>query len=131
MKQNKYAGIFPRVKAVSIDGIVIIIFLIIITDIFSLFDQVPNWTRMLAFVLIFGLYEPLMISFFGATIGHKITNLKVQNLDNKGNLSFVQALIRYLIKFFLGWISLLTIASNDKKQAIHDQVVHSVVLIDH
>ena len=44
------------------------------------------------------------------------------------NISFPFALVRYLLKMFLGWISLLTITANDKKKAIHDFVAKSVVI---
>lgn len=41
---------------------------------------------------------------------------------------YFQAIIRYIIKISLGWISFLTINSNYEKRAIHDFVAGSVVI---
>ena len=82
MEKTNYPGVFLRAKAAIIDSIVIIILIIGITDLFSNFENVPDYAKIIAFIFIFILYEPLMISTLGSTIGHKMNNLKVQRLDN-------------------------------------------------
>ena len=99
------------------------------TEILSLFDVVPNYIRILIAVFIFVLYEPIFVSLFGQTVGHSRINLIVrQEEDTKKNISFFKALIRFTLKFFLGWLSLLTVPGSVKRQAIHDAVVKSVVI---
>ena len=78
---------------------------------------------------LFILYDPLFISIYGGTIGHSYSNINVKSeKEVTKNISFVMAVIRFLIKTSLGWISLLTVTSNSKKQALHDLVAKSIVL---
>lgn len=129
-KVEVYAGLFDRVKAIIIDSIVLIIFMVIITDIFSLFQDLSDHLRIVAFIFIFLLYDPLCISLFGRTIGHMLIGISVKRENNSNkNISFPLAFIRYVVKALLGWISLLTIMSNEKRQAIHDSMVKSIVII--
>ena len=130
MKKNEYPGLFLRVKSTVIDSIVLIIFMVIITDIFSNFENVPNYARGIAFTFIFLLYDPLMVSLFGGTIGHKINFIKVQHETKGSNINFLSAIIRYLIKTALGWFSLLTISARDDRKAIHDSIVNSIVVFE-
>lgn len=130
MENKKYPGVFLRVKAAVFDSIVIIVFIGITTDIFSRFDNVPNYAKMIAFLFIFVLYDPIMVSFFGSTFGHKINNLKVQNLDTGKRINIGFAILRFFTKAFLGVFSFFTVETNENKQAIHDSFVNSVVVYD-
>ena len=126
---KNYASLLPRIKAVVVDGIVAIIYMYAITYLFEQFESVSNSFRVAAFLTIFVLYEPVLVSVFGATVGHFFNDISVKRINNQEkNLMFHIALLRYLIKFFLGWVSLLTIHSNDYNQAIHDMVAGSVVI---
>lgn len=58
-----------------------------------------------------------------------IMGLRVKNESNEEkNILFHKAILRYLVKSSLGWISLLTVSGNKKKKAIHDKVAGSVVI---
>jgi uncharacterized RDD family membrane protein YckC len=75
------------------------------------------------------LYEPICIAFFKGTIGQQFINIKVERAHEDGNaINFFLAILRMLLQYALGWISLWTISSSPKKQAIHDAVVKSIVL---
>ena len=127
----EFASIFPRLKAAFIDAVVMVALMYGATEILSLFDVVPNYIRILIAVFIFLLYEPIFVSLFGQTVGHSRINLIVrqeEEEDIKKNISFFKALIRFTLKFFLGWLSLLTVPGSVKRQAIHDAVVKSVVI---
>ncbi|WP_299437218.1 RDD family protein [uncultured Aquimarina sp.] len=131
MTKTGYPGLFDRVKAVIVDSIVLIIFMIIITDIFSTFENVHDNARIIAFLFIFLLYDPICTSIFGGTIGHILIGIRVRRENNrKKNILFPVALLRYLVKASLGWISLLSVMSNEKRQAIHDSMVKSVVVYE-
>jgi len=130
MKKTDYPGVFLRVKAATIDSIVMVLFMVVATDLFSRFENVPNYARMIAFVFIFVLYDPLLVSLFGSTIGHRMSNLKVQRFDNGKNINLGLAIIRFLIKATLGWISFFTVSTNKNRQAIHDSIVSSIVVYD-
>ncbi len=129
MTNYNYPGIFDRVKAATIDSLVLIIFMIVITDIFSLLSSITNNVRIIAFVFIFILYDPILTSFFGGTLGHKVIGIRVKREKNKNkNILFHLAILRFIIKVSLGWISLITISQNEKRKAIHDSITGSLVV---
>lgn len=129
MSEKIHPGVLDRVKAVVTDSIVIVAFIIIVTYTFSIFDTVPDQMRIIAFVFIFILYDPIFTSIFGGTIGHMTMGIRVKREKNtKKNIIFPLAIIRFIVKTLLGWISLLTVSGNSKGKAIHDYLVGSVVI---
>ncbi len=126
---KNYAPLPTRIKAVIIDGIALIILMYSFTEVLSLFDSIPNFVRILVFVFLFLLYEPLLLCIFGATIGHFFNDIVVKRIDDdKKNLNLPIAIIRSVLKVLLGWVSLLTVTGSENKQAIHDIVAKSIVI---
>ena len=124
-----YARLPNRVKAAVIDSITLIILMYSITQIFSLFESVPKYVRGGLFFVVFFLYEPILVSLFGRTLGHLFCDIVVKSEHNKKkNIPFHIAFIRFILKALLGWISLLTVTGNEKNQAIHDKVAKSIVI---
>lgn len=82
-----------------------------------------------AAVAIMVLYEPVFVSRTGGTIGHHLTNLRVVDQATGGNVSFLKAVARFIIKSLLGWYSFLTMAFTRRNQAVHDLVTVSTVQI--
>lgn len=129
MTDKIYPGVFVRVKAMVIDGIVLLVFMVATSSVFSLFNDVHDVVRVNAFVFIFLLYDPLLTSFWGGTIGHRFAGIRVRKeRDEQSNIQFPQAVLRYIIKALIGWISLLTVGGNKKGKAIHDFAAGSVVV---
>ena len=129
MTEKIYPGVFDRVKAIVTDGVILLIFMFATSSIFSLFDDVPDFARVFAFVFIFLLYDPLFTSFTGGTIGHRLIGIRVRKeRDEQSNIQFPPAVLRYIVKALLGWVSLLTVSGNNKGKAIHDYVAGSVVV---
>ncbi|GAB5473945.1 MAG: hypothetical protein Mars2KO_20440 [Maribacter sp.] len=129
MKEKNYAQLPDRVKAAVIDSILLIAAVYLISEIFAQFETVPQFVRITAFVLIFICYDPIFTSVYGGTIGHSYAGISVKKDRNRNkNISFFAALLRFVFKASLGWISLLTVTGNEKKKAIHDLVAGSVVL---
>lgn len=128
---SNYPGIFERVKAIVIDTLFLVFFVFIATNIFSLFESVPDNARIIAFLFIFLLYDPIFTSTIGGTIGHMIIGIRVKRESDEGqNIRLHFALLRYIIKASLGWISLLTVGSSQKRKAIHDFIAGSVVVYE-
>ena len=124
-----FSNIPSRVKAAVIDSIVLMVMIYLVSTILASFETVPTFVRVLLFIIVFGLYEPLLVSFFGATIGHSFAKIEVkQEAHPTKTLNFFQALLRFIIKYCLGWLSLLTMSSNEKRMAIHDHAVKSIVI---
>jgi len=131
MNNENYPGLIERVKALVADSIMIILLMFLASYIFSTIQNVPDIYRIWAMVFIFGLYDPIFTSLFGGTIGHLIIGIRVKRESNESkNIIFPLALLRYSIKTFLGWISLITVMlkSNDKRMALHDFAAGSVVV---
>ena len=127
--ERNYALLPDRVKAVIIDSIVIIAMMYGVSELFALFETVPDIFRIIAAVFIGLLYDPIFTSIYGGTIGHSYSNITVKRAnDPNKNITFPFALLRFILKTFLGWISLLTVTSNKQKRAIHDLVANSIVL---
>lgn len=124
-----YAHLFTRVKAAFIDSIAFVILIYSATEVFNLIENVPNYVRIVTFLSVFVLYEPILISIYGATAGHFFNDIVVKReSDETKNVIFIYALGRFLTKVLLGWISLLTVNGDSKMKAIHDYVGKSVVL---
>lgn len=129
MENQSYPGVFLRVKAVVIDSVILLLLILGAVDLFDSFNNVPDFVRIAAFVFIFLLYDPLFTSIFGGTIGHFLFGIRVKRANNpEKNILFPLAVIRYIIKALLGWLSLITVSGNKKAKAIHDIVVQSVVI---
>ena len=122
-----YPGIFLRVKAIFLDSIVLVVMLYAAS--YLLPDNAATPLRILVFGVIFLLYDPLLTSVFGGTVGHMVMGIAVkQEKDESKNIIFPLAVVRYLLKTALGWVSLLTVGSNARRKALHDMVVGSVVV---
>jgi len=118
-----------RIKAAVTDSFVLVALMVLTATIFSGFRTVPDEARIAAFVFIVFLYDPIFTSSFGGTIGHMMFKIRVKRKNNiKKNILLPHAIVRYLVKTFLGLISLLTVASNKDRLAIHDMVVGSIVV---
>jgi len=129
MNEIQYGTLINRLKAILIDVLVLVGLCMIATAIFSRIGYVSDTIRMVVFIFIFLLYDPLLTSIFGATIGHLIIGLRIRRAkDITRKLIFPMALIRFIIKGTLGFISLMTISTTKKNRAIHDIVAGSVVL---
>ncbi|QCX00144.1 RDD family protein [Aggregatimonas sangjinii] len=129
--QYHFANLPDRVKAAIIDSIILIVMMYGATQFLNMFSNVTNTVRMLIFILVFLLYDPLLISLFGGTIGHSKAGIIVKReADTSKNLALPSAILRFVIKISLGWISLLTVTGNKKRKALHDIAVGSLVLKD-
>ena len=125
----EFPAVLDRVKAVFADGVVLILLMFLVTYTFSLFENVSQYARMFAFVFIFLLYDPLLTSIIGGTLDHMAFGLRVKRDRNMSkNIMFPLAVLRFIDKALLGWVSLLTVFGSEKRKTIHDLLVGSVVV---
>jgi uncharacterized RDD family membrane protein YckC len=125
---EEYPRLATRFKAMIVDGFMIMIGFVLAGMIFSVFEAAPGYVRAIVFVTIVFLYEPILVSF-GGTIGHRANGIMVKSNTNRNkNIFFLFALVRSAIKWFLGWISFVTMITNPEKRAIHDLLSNSIVL---
>lgn len=125
---TRYPLLSERIQSTFIDTVFIVILMFIFASVLDRFENVPDGVRITLFVLVWIVYDPVCTSL-GFTLGNYIKGLRVrqhENVDKKINV--FQAILRYLIKIFLGWISFLTINTNKEKRTLHDFVAGSVVI---
>jgi uncharacterized RDD family membrane protein YckC len=126
--EERYPSLVSRLQSSFIDLILIIILMFVFSTVLENFTAVPNWIRIALFVLLFVAYEPLCTSL-GFTLGNFIIGIRVRKEENTSKrITIFQAIIRYIFKFALGWLSFVTIHGNPQKRAIHDIVAGSVMI---
>jgi len=132
-EQPKFSGMWRRLGAYMIDFILIFILFCLLLFVFS-------FKFYLALLIVFSfnfsvlgwLYFALLeSSSLQATIGKWLLQIKV--VDEQGNrLSFKRASLRFFSKWLSAmtlWIGFIMIAFSRKKQALHDKVVSTYVVI--
>lgn len=128
--QPLYARFSRRFRGIFIDWLIT---LVVIFGALSLAVALgnDNISRRLGFSVIAALllYEPVLVSFTGGTLGHYFTNLRVVDDASGGNVSFLKACARMVVKGLLGWYSFVIMAATRRNQAIHDLVTRSTVQI--
>ena len=124
-----YATLGPRVKAVIRDmfvyagGMVVLVLL-------SSFMQPGPVLRAIVIVLVAALilYEPVLVSWAGGTLGHRSLNLRVVRATDSGRVAFPRALLRFLVKSVTGLLGFLAIELTRRHQGLHDLAAGTVVV---
>lgn len=130
--ERKYPELKTRVQSTFIDAILMIVLMMIAAWIFDKTglnnEEEAGLVKAIIFISIWGIYEPLSTTF-GATLGNYLMKIRVRNENKYGKkINIFQALVRFIFKFTLGWLSFLTIHFNDERRAIHDIFAGSVML---
>jgi hypothetical protein len=123
----KYPLLVKRYQSLLIDfmllGATIIMTIVIVGE--SEFRQTIMILLGASFVF---LYEPIL-TVYSATIGQQLMGIRVRNINNpEKRINLLQAYIRLIVKWMLGWMSFITINFNDHHRAIHDMAGSSVVI---
>jgi len=128
-KEYELPTIKTRYISTFIDFILILLMSLGISMIFEKIGEVSGLIKGLTFILVFVLYEPILISF-GCTVGQLITNIRVRNMSNpEKRVQIYSAIPRFIIKAILGWISFISITLNVNRRAIHDFMTNTIVII--
>jgi uncharacterized RDD family membrane protein YckC len=126
----RYARFSRRVRGMMLDWIItlIVIFgaVLVATTVGS--DHLSRPLGILVVIALL-LYEPVLVSFTGGTLGHYFSNLRVVDERSGGNVSFLKACARVVIKGVLGWYSFIVMTATRRNQAVHDLLTESTVQI--
>jgi uncharacterized RDD family membrane protein YckC len=125
-----YARFSRRVRAIVVDWIITMA--VIFGAVFvAVTVGNDNFSRTLGFLVVATLllYEPVLVSATGGTLGHYFTNLRVVDERGGANVGFLKACARVIIKGLLGWYSFVVLAATRRNQAIHDLLTRSTVQI--
>jgi len=125
-----YARLARRMRAYFVD-LLIFFAAFVATLISASVVQSDGFSRLVGVALVIAVlaYEPVLVWLAGGTVGHSFANLRVVDDRTGGNLGFLRALARMIIKTVLGWLSFITLATTRRHQAIHDLLTRSTVQI--
>ena len=130
--EANYPELKTRVQSTFIDGIFMIGLMFLAGTILEKInpsqEEEDGLVRAIIFVSIWAIYEPLATTM-GCTLGNYLMKIRVKkHQDTAKKINLLQAFVRFILKFFLGWISFLTIHSNKERRAIHDFAAASVMI---
>jgi uncharacterized RDD family membrane protein YckC len=130
--QIAYPSLSKRVQSIFIDLLLMIGLMAVSGWIMDKINpeqkEGDEWVRAVLFIGIWGVYEPLAMTF-GCTLGNYLIKIRVRKHNDPGRkINLIQAYMRFIVKFFLGWLSFITISFNDEKRAIHDFASGTIML---
>jgi len=130
MPAPRYARFSRRLRAMLIDWIIALT-VIYGALLLATTTSNDNFSRALGILVVAALvlYEPILVSRTGSTVGHYFTNLRVVDDRDGGNIGFARACARSLIKGVLGLYSFVVLAATRRNQALHDLLTRSTVQI--
>ena len=125
---RRVPSLVRRYGAILIDGFFILFLMVLAGVAFQAVSDASATPRVVVFVLILFVYEPLLTSRL-CTIGQRLTGVRVRRHDNSGEkIGILAAYVRFAVKILLGAISFLTLAFTKEKRAIHDLAAGSIML---
>jgi uncharacterized RDD family membrane protein YckC len=123
-----YPRLIKRVRAVLIDSVVVPIAAVVSLMVGYAAGITELWARVVLVAVPILIMEPGLVAWTGGTIGHHLVGVKVLKADGIHRLNFFAATLRAIVKFILGWFSLIFVLTTARHQAIHDLVVNSIVV---
>jgi hypothetical protein len=123
---DNYPSVFRRYFAAVVDMIVAFSIAVFIGKYLSPTGEITH-TNVWAIILAFFLYEPVLTITY-ATVGQLIFRFRVRRLDKKNKISIFQALPRFIIKYLLGWLSLMTVPARADRRAMHDLATNTIAV---
>jgi uncharacterized RDD family membrane protein YckC len=126
-----YARLSRRVRAIVIDGLIYTIALagsLLLLDALDAGRALIGATAVLC-IAFFLLYEAILVSRRGATIGHKYANCRVIDLRNGENPGFWRAWGRFWVKGIAGVLAVIFMPLTRRHQALHDIMFDTAVVI--
>jgi uncharacterized RDD family membrane protein YckC len=126
-KTLEIPSLSKRIQASFIDVVLILIVGIIGGEYIENNIEASRTIKLAYFIFVFFLYEPLFTSL-GCTFGQSVAKIRVRNFETQKKIMLPFAILRYIIKYTLGWISFFTVHANDNLRAIHDLASRSVVI---
>ena len=129
MNNIKYPTVFKRFESNFYDSIITVGGGFTLMALLGIGDETPGAIRLIIITLIWSLYEAACVTKFGATLGQKITKLKVVEYTNQETrIAFIKAFSRFWIKLATGIYSLFALNFNKEKRALHDLLSNAIVL---
>lgn len=126
-----YPNIGRRIKAVLVDSMLFVIVTMTILPFIAKFNFKHTWIKITILLFPYFILDPLLVSFTGGSIGHHAFKIRVRHTIKNQNIGLIFASVRFLMKTILGWFSLIMILFTKKRQAFHDLIVNSIIIMNY
>ncbi len=127
--QAIYPRLLRRIRAILIDSVILMSILFLWWITLPLFVDMPPTIKIGPLMILLFILDPLMVSITGGTPGHHLMGIRIQSAGSGNSINIVRAILRTVLKALLGWLSLLIVLTSKKHQALHDLVLHTVVVL--
>ena len=126
-----YATFSRRLQAMLYDSACLMCIVAVEVMLVAFGEPFPSAGRVAAgaVLLSFLLYEPVMVSRFGGTVGHRRGNMRVVVDATGSRLGIGRALVRFFLKAVLGIFSFIAMLATTRHQALHDLATGTSVRI--
>ncbi|WP_444894044.1 RDD family protein [Microbulbifer sp. JMSA004] len=124
-----YPKLSRRLRALMIDSLVLVVvvaFSIAVGTSIGLKNDVYQSALILMPIILF---EPVLVSLTGGNVGHHLMGIRIRKVGANKKINIFQALVRTFFKLFLGVPSLIAILTSKKRQAVHDFLSVSLVVV--
>ena len=128
IQHRLYPSLTRRYQAFIIDGVIMYAAFMASAYLVMMLDMSGVARISIVAGIVFAI-DPLLVSTSGASIGHHLRGLRIEKAERHQNINIIQSLVRFLIKYLFGWLSLIFILTTKKHQALHDFVSKSVVVV--
>ena len=125
--QTEYASLLLRVIGTFIDGVIFGIMFYLTIVLLNKYNFSNAFSICFVILFYYSLFFVWPIAAFAQTLGCMLVKIKVIKSDGT-NLGIVASFFRYIVKYFLGFISWLTYGFSKKRQCMHDMMVDSIVV---
>ena len=127
-KKLIYPRLPRRIEAAILDSVVIMV--VFFSAAFTLARfEIPGQAKLALFLLIVFILEPVLVGVWGSTIGHRLRGLQVVDTHSETSVGIPRAILRFLARLLLGLPSLIFILVTQRRQALHDLLVRSTVIV--
>ena len=126
----RYPRINRRIQAVIIDGLILLA-VFFGTSLLLVPLEIHGAIKFGLVAALMLVPEPLLVSLTGGTPGHHLRGLRVQGYRDGTKLNLFRSFVRFLVRVILGWLSFLFVLVTKKRQAFHDLMAGSIVIVAH
>ena len=129
MKNLVPPSFFRRIQYNTIDLLLLIIVLIILTNALPFFSSVPTVINWLLFGTLGIVYDILFHKYMHFTPGQDIMGMFLRKSDEQGaNPTAKQLAIRFIIKYYLWPFVILSILIDKQRRGLHDKIAKTILL---
>lgn len=123
-----YPRLIKRVRAVLVDSILLPVTVFAVLLLGDAVGVSGAGGKALLIAIPIFILEPGLVALTGGTVGHHLFRIRVVKRDGSSNINVFAAILRFVVKLVLGWLSFIFVLTTAKHQAVHDLLAGSIVV---